>query len=114
MTAEAHYLYLTTTGRRTGLPRQIEIWFVAHDGCWYLVSEHRERSDWVQNIAAHPAVQVQIGDRAAPVVAAVGRAVDRDREPDLAAAVCSRMDAKYGWSDGLIVQLCPQPPADPA
>src|SRR6266540_4141919 len=25
------YLYLTTTGRVTGLPRQIEIWFVAFD-----------------------------------------------------------------------------------
>lgn len=25
---EAQYLYLTTTGRKTGQPRQIEIWFV--------------------------------------------------------------------------------------
>ena len=26
------YLYLTTTGRRTGLPREIEIWFAAEPG----------------------------------------------------------------------------------
>ncbi len=28
---EPPYLYLTTTGRRSGNPHEIEIWFVAHD-----------------------------------------------------------------------------------
>jgi hypothetical protein len=29
------------------------------------------------------------------------------REPELVAAVASRMDNKYGWSDGLIVEIRP-------
>ena len=34
-------LYLTTIGRRTGLPREIEIWFVVYRDCFYLFSRHR-------------------------------------------------------------------------
>lgn len=104
---EAAYLYLTTTGRSSGLARQIEIWFVGHEGCWYLISGSYGDSDWVKNIAAQPAVQVQIGQRSAPIIAAHGRAIDADTEPALAQAVRERMNAKYGWSSGLIVELCP-------
>ena len=39
MSSEAKYLYLTTTGRHSGLPRQIEIWFTRHEGRYYLVAE---------------------------------------------------------------------------
>lgn len=105
-----HFLYLTTTGRKTGLPRQIEIWFVAHAGRYYMVSERRERSNWVQNILHDPVVTFSIGTRAAqgsvvPPTRALGRIVAPDREPALAARVAALMDAKYDWSDGLIVEL---------
>jgi len=30
--ASEPFLYLTTRGRRSGRPHQIEIWFAAHDG----------------------------------------------------------------------------------
>jgi hypothetical protein len=30
------------------------------------------------------------------------------REPDLVAAVRALMDAKYGWSDGLVVEVAPE------
>jgi hypothetical protein len=33
--------------------------------------------------------------------------VHNDREPRLAATVEALFDAKYGWSDGLIVELSP-------
>src|SRR5438445_328723 len=39
----SQYLYLTTTGRRTGRPREIEIWFTQRRGRYYLIAEHRER-----------------------------------------------------------------------
>jgi deazaflavin-dependent oxidoreductase (nitroreductase family) len=104
---EPPYLYLTTTGRKTGLPRQIEIWFVEHDGCWYLVSGGHENSDWVKNLAATPTAEVRIGERDAPAIAITGRAIDNAAEPTLAGAVSAKMDAKYNWSDGLIIQLCP-------
>jgi hypothetical protein len=33
------YLYLTTTGRVTGQPRELEIWFTERGGHFYLVAE---------------------------------------------------------------------------
>jgi len=38
------FLYLTTVGRRTGLSREIEIWFTERDGRFYIIAEHRERA----------------------------------------------------------------------
>jgi nitroimidazol reductase NimA-like FMN-containing flavoprotein (pyridoxamine 5'-phosphate oxidase superfamily) len=34
----AEYCYITTTGRRTGRPHTIEIWFAWHDGRLYILS----------------------------------------------------------------------------
>jgi len=105
MANEEQYLYLTTTGWKTGNPHTIEIWFVARDGRYYIVSEHRERSHWVQNIRHNPAVTFRVGTA---TFRGIGRVVDREAEPDLAAAVSALMDAKYDWSDGLIVELTPE------
>lgn len=106
-TGEPPYIYVTTTGRKTGRPHQIEIWFVAHAGAYYLVSEAGEGSDWVKNIRANPQVTLRVGARDAQAVTAQGRPIDRALEPELAAAVAARMEAKYQWSTGLIVELRP-------
>jgi deazaflavin-dependent oxidoreductase (nitroreductase family) len=53
------YCYLTTTGRVSGRPHEIEIWFVAHDKTLYLLSGS-EKSDWVRNLLKDPSVTVQI------------------------------------------------------
>jgi deazaflavin-dependent oxidoreductase (nitroreductase family) len=60
--ASEPYAYLTTTGRRTGRPHRIEIWFAAHDSRVYLLSGGRERSDWVRNLQANARVTVDLGD----------------------------------------------------
>jgi deazaflavin-dependent oxidoreductase (nitroreductase family) len=60
--AELDFCYLVTTGRITGNPHEIEIWFALHDGIVYLLAGGRERSDWVRNIAASPTVTLRIGD----------------------------------------------------
>ena len=101
---EPQYLYLTTTGRRSGRPHEIEIWFVQHGPGYYLVSELRDRSDWVLNIRHDPAITFRVGEQ---VFTGHGREVDPSGEPDLAAAVRKQMDAKYNWSEGLIVELRP-------
>lgn len=98
------FLYLTTTGRITGRPHEIEIWFVAHDGRYYLVSEKREQADWVRNILRQPAVTFRVG---AERWEGVGRPVYPEGEAELVAAVSDKMEAKYGWSEGLIVELNP-------
>jgi deazaflavin-dependent oxidoreductase (nitroreductase family) len=106
MTTEPQFLYLTTTGWRTGNPHAIEIWFVAHGGKYYIVSELRECSHWVQNVQHNPAVTFRVDET---TFHGTGRVVDATAEPDLAAAVSALMDAKYEWSDGLIVELSPGP-----
>lgn len=102
MNAELQYLYLTTIGWISGEPHEIEIWFVAHNGAYYLVSERRERSHWVQNIQRNPSITFRVGDHTHK---GTGRIIDPGAEPELAAAVRQLMDAKYDWSDGLIVEL---------
>lgn len=104
MSDELQYLYLTTNGWRSGSPHAIEIWFVSYAGCYYIVSEKRERSHWVQNIRRNPAVTFRVGE---DTFAGTGRIVDSATETDLATAVAALMAAKYGWSDGLIVELTP-------
>lgn len=58
--ASAPVLHLTTTGRRSGRPQRIEIWFAVRDGRLYLLSGGRDRSDWVRNIQATPRVTVEL------------------------------------------------------
>ena len=101
---DRQFLYLTTTGRVTGRPREIEIWFTERGGRYYLIAEHRERANWVRNIQARPQVNVRLGDHQFDAAA---RIVREDREPELAAAVRALSDAKYGWSDGLVVEVTP-------
>lgn len=104
MSSEPRYLYLTTTGRRSRRPRRIEIWFTRHDGCYYLVAEHGLRARWVQNLLADPAVAVRVGTRR---FRARARVVDHRAERSLVGAVRRRSEAKYGWGDGLVVELAP-------
>ena len=59
--AREPYAYLTTTGRRTGRPHRIEIWFAAEDGRVYLLAGGRERADWVRNLRATAQVTVELG-----------------------------------------------------
>jgi deazaflavin-dependent oxidoreductase (nitroreductase family) len=64
--AQEPYCYLTTTGRRTGAPRRIEIWFAAAAppaDVIYLLAGARERAAWVRNLRAEPRVGVEIGGR---------------------------------------------------
>jgi deazaflavin-dependent oxidoreductase (nitroreductase family) len=56
------FCYVTTVGRVTGRPHEIEIWFGAHGQSIYMLSGGRERSDWVRNIVAEPRVSVRIGE----------------------------------------------------
>ena len=109
MSREPKYLYLTTTGRRSGRPRQIEIWFTRHDGRYYLVAEHGRRAHWVQNLLADSAVRVRVGTRR---FRAQARVVEHRAEQALVAEVRRRSEAKYGWGDGLVVEIASARPAE--
>lgn len=51
---------LTTTGRKSGTPRRVTIWFALGPGVVYLTGG-AERPHWCRNLAADPAVTVEIG-----------------------------------------------------
>lgn len=104
MAAVEQYLYLTTTGRKTGLPREIEIWFTELARRYYLIAEHGERAQWVQNIQHHPQVFFRVG---AQTYTGTGRIVAEASEPQLWQRVRELSESKYGWSDGLVVELKP-------
>ena len=71
----APFCYLTTTGRVSGRPHTIEIWFALEEQTLYLLSGGGDRSDWVRNLRASPEVTVRIGRRDAPGLAARARVV---------------------------------------
>ena len=102
--AEETYLYLTTTGRRTGAPRTIEIWFTQHAGRLYVISELGERSQWVRNLRHDPRVAVRVGDRR---FRATARILDAKRDAPRRRRIAALSEAKYGWGTGLIVELQP-------
>jgi deazaflavin-dependent oxidoreductase (nitroreductase family) len=102
--SESEFLYLTTTGRLSGQPRQIEIWFTERDGRYYLVAEYGERAGWVQNLRTDPRVTVRVGER---VFAARARVVDAAPDTVLRDDVRVRSERKYGWGGGLVIELSP-------
>ncbi len=101
---EPEFLYLTTTGWKTGQPHEIEIWFTERDGCCYLVSGGGERAHWVRNIRNQPRVTFRVGQQ---TFQGIGRVVDAQHEPELHAAVSQLSIEKYDWGEGLIVELIP-------
>jgi deazaflavin-dependent oxidoreductase (nitroreductase family) len=104
--ADKQALYLTTVGRSTGLPREIEIWFVVWGERLYVFAETREMAGWVKNIRRNPKVKVRIGEWR---IDATARVLDPDTDRklwDQAAAIANR---KYGWGDGLPVEITPLP-----
>jgi len=60
--AALDYCYLTTTGRTSGNPHTIEIWFARVGSTVYLLAGGGDASDWVRNIRREPRVGLRIGD----------------------------------------------------
>ena len=103
---ELAFLYLTTTGHWSGNPHEIEIWYVEHEGCYFLVSEKNESAHWVRNIRADSAVRFRLGATFADGESTMPGSATTPDDPELIAAVKAKMDAKHGWSNGLVVQIC--------
>lgn len=92
--AKEDYCYLTTTGRVSGRPHEIEIWFGLQNSTLYLLSGGG-KSDWVKNLLKNPSVTVRIGKR---TFAGTARLV-QEKEEDAAARYL--LAEKYQeWEDG--------------
>src|SRR5215204_5879248 len=94
--AKRSVCFLTTTGRVSGNPHEIEIWFAARDGKVYILSGGRDRSDWVKNITKTPEVRIRFDDQ---TFAGVGRIVAPD-DPEDRIAREALVAKYYGWREG--------------
>ncbi len=93
--------HLTTTGRRSGLPRRTEIWYLDRGDGLYLLSGNGEDADWVRNLRADPRVTVELP----PATAGAGPTLRRCRADfgpfDDDQAICEAMDRRYhDWTPG--------------
>ena len=92
--AQEEYCYLTTTGRVSRRPHEIEIWFGTQNNTLYLLSGN-ERSDWVKNLLKEPTVTVRIVNN---TFAGTARVVS-DKEEELKARYL--IAEKYQeWEEG--------------
>jgi deazaflavin-dependent oxidoreductase (nitroreductase family) len=95
---------ITTLGRRTGVPRRIEVWLHRVDGRWYLTGMPGPRS-WYANVRANPrftvhlkhGVTVDLPATARPVDEPTRRRVitavlDLQNRPEIAARVARRQN----------------------
>jgi deazaflavin-dependent oxidoreductase (nitroreductase family) len=91
------FCYVTTTGRTTGQPHRIEIWFAAHPDrdTIFMLSGGRERADWVRNLVASPRCAVDIGGT---TFVGYGRVIEGTDDDELARTV---VHDKYADGDEL-------------
>jgi deazaflavin-dependent oxidoreductase (nitroreductase family) len=92
---DEEYCYLTTTGRVTGKPHEIEIWFGVDNASLYLLSGGMDRSDWVKNLLQNSAVSVRIAKH---IVTGTARLVKDENEESTARYLLAE---KYQeWEEG--------------
>ncbi len=70
---------ITTTGRRSGEPRRLEIWRYRHDGRTFL-SGSPGRRDWYANLVEHPEFTFHLKGSAQADLAAVARPITDEGE----------------------------------
>ena len=87
---QSQVIDLTTTGRRTGQPRRIEIFLHADDGRLFVTGMPRadRTRDWIHNISADPHVVVHRKQSVVADVPATARVIDDpdERRPLIEAA----------------------------
>ena len=76
-----HTIDITTSGRRTGSPRRIEIVFHNIDGRIYISGTPRpEKRDWLLNLEADPRLTFHLKGRVHADLPAVARVIDGEAE----------------------------------
>ena len=82
-----YFLVLTTTGRRTGMPRQTPLNYAILDGRVYLLAGFGGSSDWLRNLTAHREVSLRMPGR---VVVGTAERVTDSAEAERAAVTVAR------------------------
>jgi deazaflavin-dependent oxidoreductase (nitroreductase family) len=66
---------ITTTGRKSGQPHRIEIWYHRVDGKYYITGTPDRPRSWYANLVAHPAFTFHLKDSATADLPAAARPV---------------------------------------
>ena len=83
---------LTTTGRRSGAPRRLEIWMHQVDGATYITGTPGRR-DWYANVLADPRVVLHLKESASADLPATAEPLT---DPDERARVLDVILARVG------------------
>jgi deazaflavin-dependent oxidoreductase (nitroreductase family) len=87
---------LTTTGRVSGEPREVELWFERERDTVYMLSGNGVLSAWVRNILAEPAVKLRIdGEAFEGRAQVVGDDEEIARVRELVAGKYERLDSAW-------------------
>ncbi|WP_067499560.1 nitroreductase family deazaflavin-dependent oxidoreductase [Actinoplanes sp. TFC3] len=109
--AQDRVIDITTTGRRTGEPRRIEIWFHRLDGRYYITGSPGRPRDWYANLVAHPGFTFHLKESATADLAATARPVTEqaEREKVFAGllALLSEFTSRPGHEPGVWVATSP-------
>src|ERR1700712_2041386 len=81
---------ITTTGRKSGEQRRIEIWFHRIDGRYYITGTPNRPRSWYANLVAHPAFTFHLKQSATADLPATARAVTELTEREEVFAVLLR------------------------
>ena len=92
--AKDRVIDITTTGRRTGEPRRIEIWFHRIDGRYFITGTPGHPRGWYANLVAHPAFTFHLKQSVRADLPATARPITdpAERERVLAAVL------EGGWN----------------
>ncbi len=103
---QIQFLYLNTTGWKTGKQHMIEIWFVEHNSRYFIMAERKKKAHWIQNIMHNPKVSFSVRNKKFEGNAKIIEKDNNDNTNlELISKVSRLMYDKYNWNDGLIVEL---------
>src|ERR1700684_3758065 len=88
---------ITTTGRQTGQPRRLEIWYHRVDGKYYITGTPGRRS-WYANLVAHPDFTFHLKQSASADLPATARPVTDPAEREKVFGVI--LESLSGLTDG--------------
>ena len=94
--SRGHLIDLTTTGRRTGQPRRIELVFHAIDGHVYISGMPGFPLSWLANVKADPAVTFHLKG---PIQADLPATAHEITEPAERRRIMERVAANWGRTD---------------
>jgi deazaflavin-dependent oxidoreductase (nitroreductase family) len=103
--AEGRTIDITTTGRRSGQPRRLEMWFHNLDGRVYITGTPGRR-DWYANLVAHPEFTFHLKEGVTADLAARATPIT---EADARHAILSRIVARVNRAADLETWLAESP-----